>query len=169
MPLLLPRRLKVETPAGFREAARERFLDGCALADTERGLAAIYLWGYAAEMLLKAAYFKVDGHGDNEPITLQQVRNAVRQLAQTTYRIIWPAAGDLHNVARWAELLVLHRQTRGLPYANPPFADDVRFHAEAVYDRWRETLRYHPNRAYQHEVNRVRSATNWLLDHELLL
>jgi hypothetical protein len=43
----------------FRAAAGLRYREGQRLALTGNRLTAIYLWGYAAEMLLKAAYFRL--------------------------------------------------------------------------------------------------------------
>ena len=45
----------------FRNAAWRRYQEARRLAINGDRLAAIYLWGYAAEMLLKAAYFRLVG------------------------------------------------------------------------------------------------------------
>jgi hypothetical protein len=60
---------------------------------------------------------------------------------------------------------VRYRIHLGRPYAAPAFGSLVVAHATTVYLRWRETLRYHKNAAYQHEVDRVRDSTRWLLDN----
>ena len=44
--------------------------DGLALVGAENRTAAIYLWGYAAEMTLKAAYFALFGLAEEEVITV---------------------------------------------------------------------------------------------------
>jgi hypothetical protein len=59
----MPRRLLERCPPDsireFRASARQRFDDGLVLAGGGQRTAAIYLWGYTAEMTLKAAYFSL--------------------------------------------------------------------------------------------------------------
>jgi len=57
MPRRLIDRSQPDNIREFRVSARQRYHDGLALAGTGNRTASIYLWGYAAEMLLKAAYF----------------------------------------------------------------------------------------------------------------
>ncbi len=60
----------------FRAAARLRYNEAVRLADSGERLGAIYVAGYAAEMLLKAAYFRLAGWTLDQPITLVDIRNA---------------------------------------------------------------------------------------------
>ena len=78
MPKPLLDRLQPDSIAEFRLAAQQRFLDGEIAGDRDRRTAAIYLWGYAVEMLLKAAYFEVDGFPERQPILIQDLKNAVK-------------------------------------------------------------------------------------------
>ncbi|HEX5272939.1 MAG TPA: hypothetical protein VFW33_20720 [Gemmataceae bacterium] len=139
-----------------------------ALAVQGRGLPAIYLWGYSAEMTVKAAYFAFIGFADEQPIAIADLANA-RAFALSTLGIVWPSAGWGHNVACWAELLVAHRVHAGQAYRSRHFRSAVVRNAWGIYLRWRETLRYHRNRAYGHEVMTVRGATRWLLDNSTRL
>src|SRR5438105_6456634 len=97
----------------FRAAAGLRFREGRRLALAGDRLAAIYLWGYTAEMLLKAAYFRLRGWLPSQPITMIDIRNA-RQYAMTTLHLAWPQ--NLHDLSRWRELLVEERKHQLLPY-----------------------------------------------------
>lgn len=56
-----------ETVAEFDLAAEQRYWDGCQLITLGRGLAGIYLLGYAAEMILKHACFRTDLARPAEP------------------------------------------------------------------------------------------------------
>jgi hypothetical protein len=77
--------------------------------------------------------------------------------------IAWPHAGAGHNVRAWAELLVAERATRpGLAYP-ADFGLLVQRSGQRIGQLWNETLRYHKNVAYPHEVRQVREATEWLL------
>ena len=55
MPRRLVDRCQADSIREFRASARQRYEDGLALAGAGKGTAAIYLWGYASEMTLKAA------------------------------------------------------------------------------------------------------------------
>jgi hypothetical protein len=62
--------------------------------------------------------------------------------------------------------LVQYRANRpGLADSDPAFGSQVSAEANTLYGLWRETLRYHKNVAYPHEVARARAAAEWLLTH----
>jgi hypothetical protein len=69
MPRRLLDRCNPDSIQEYRAAARERFHDGLAMAGRGRRTGAIYLWGYAAEMFLKAAYFSVIGTPETRSLT----------------------------------------------------------------------------------------------------
>jgi hypothetical protein len=162
MPRRLLHRCRPDSVREFQLAARQRFEDGVSLARTGRRTAAIYVWGYAGEMLLKAAYFHALGFPPTRTITPADLRGAIANAA----RLGFPWVGNLHNLESWAQLLTSTRAaTPGLAYASPPFANEVLAGARRVQRLWSETLRYHNNVAYLYEVSQVRVATEWLLLH----
>ena len=55
------------------------------------------------------------------------------------------------------------RALAGATAYDPAFAADVQRCGQRVWQLWRETLRYHKNRAYLYEVRQVREAAEWLL------
>src|SRR5438132_12581385 len=66
MPTRLIQRCQPESIREFRASAGQRYDDGLALAGTGNRTAAIYLWGYVAEMILKAAYFSLLGLAEHD-------------------------------------------------------------------------------------------------------
>ncbi|HVA47790.1 MAG TPA: hypothetical protein VNH11_15585 [Pirellulales bacterium] len=168
MPKPILGRLRPNSVEEFRAAALVRYVEAERLANAGYGTGAIYLWGYAAEMTLKAAYFSLVGFGLRQSIGIADLRVAVERTAPAV-GLQWPAAGKLHKVEYWARLLAADRRSYGASYADPQFEQSMISRARCVYDRWRETLRYHKNRAYEHEVRQVYAATRWLLDHSLVL
>ena len=166
MPKLLVDRFTDDSVGQFRAAAHVRNEDAWHLATSGRGAAAIYLWGYAAEMLVKAAYFHLIGFPENKAISLSNLYQA-KTVATGTYGISW--TGNLHNVLHWAELLTQHRIALRRNYADSGFGLQVLDRCQRVYERWREMLRYKKNRAYPFEVNAVCAATQWLLSNALRL
>jgi hypothetical protein len=164
MPKRLLDRCQPDSIVEFRSSALQRFDDGLALAASERRAGAIYLWGYAAEMTLKAAYFSLIGLAQTYAITWQaDIQPAIAR--GKFLGINWPNQGAGHNVRAWAELLVQERiATPGAAY--PPLRRaEVESCGERIGDLWRETLRYHKNVAYEYEMRQVRQATEWLLSH----
>jgi len=126
---------------------------------------AIYLWGYAAEMLLKAAYFTFIGVPKLRSLTFpQDIQPAIAR--GRVLGIAWPAQGAGHNVRAWAELLVIVRAATPGGAFSARFGVQVQRCGQRISELWRETLRYHKNVAYEHEVDHVRGAVSWLLSHE---
>jgi hypothetical protein len=162
MPRRLPARWQPESIREFRASARQRFDEGMALAAAGYRTGAIYLWGYAAEMTLKAAYFSLLGRGETAVLTpggdIGPAINAGRGMG-----IAWPNQGQGHNVRAWAELLVAqHAATPGAAYPHP-FGQEVQACGQSIGQLWSEALRYHKNLAYLYEVRQVREAAEWLL------
>ena len=63
----------------------------------------------------------------------------------------------------WAELLIAEpAATPGAAYPHP-FDREVQERGQSIGLLWNETLRYHKNVAYPHEVKQVREAAGWLL------
>src|SRR4051794_34591043 len=111
MPRRLPDRFQDDSILEFRAAARQRSLDAIALQAAGRRTGAIYLWGYVAEMILKAAFFDVSGFRETQSITKNDLRDGLGTL---------PGFGrnrPLHHLGLWAEALVtLRAATPGLAY-----------------------------------------------------
>jgi hypothetical protein len=168
MPRRLIERCQPDSIREFRAAARQRYSDGLALAAAGNRTAAIYLWGYTAEMVLKAAYFSVVGISDDDPITMAgHIRPAIHRGRAAPFHIAWPPRGEGHNVRAWAELLVAARAQNPATAYGPDVAFQVQGCGQAIGQHWNETLRYHKNRAYLHELRRVSQATDWLYIHSL--
>ncbi len=161
MPRLLVKRLGDDTINRFRAAAVARNLEAEYLARAGHGTTAIYLWGYAAEMTLKAAYFSLLGFDGQQKITRADLE-AAKNAAKRNYQI---DLGNFHNVFHWAKLLIQDRIALGQGYARPGFGLEVAKRSESVHFRWRETLRYKTNRPYAFEVKAVRESARWLLYH----
>jgi hypothetical protein len=160
MPKRLLERCRPDSVAEFQAAARQRLRDGLSLAAQGRRTAAIYLWGYAAEMTLKAAYFRVIGFPWSQQISLKDLHAA--KVKAGGLGITW--AGNFHDLRAWADLLVATRNaTPVLGYPNAGFGNRVLGSAAQLQRLWSEVLRYHKNIAYRHELRQVREAVEWLL------
>jgi hypothetical protein len=123
----------------FWAAALERYNDGLACAGAGRRAGAIYLWGYSAEMILKAAYFTLTGVADSTPLTIAGHITPAINHGRNTRGIPWPPQGQAHNVRAWAELLIAERAARGAAYA-PDIALAVQQCGQRIGSLWRTSL-----------------------------
>ena len=162
MPKRLKDRWRPESIREFWAAARLRYNDGLALAGQNRRTGAIYMWGYSAEMALKAACFSLT-LGDTIPITWGSHIHPAIHRGRTVHQIAWPNQGAGHNVRAWAELVVAEHAARPGREFDPDTARQLQICGQRVGQLWSETLRYHNNIAYLFEVTQVRQATEWLL------
>jgi hypothetical protein len=144
----------------FREAAKLRLQEARRLASSGDRLTAVYLAGYAAEMLLKAAFFRLRGFTAATPINFVDV-NQAKTHAKSKLGISWNS--NLHDLTRWSWLLIEERRSLGRPYSFP-FARSLNARTKCIYLRWRETFRYHANRPYSGEVAILFRAADWLAD-----
>lgn len=161
MPKHLLQRLRADSIAEYRSAARRRFLEASSLAEAGERLGAVYLFGYVVEMQLKAAYFRIAGFGLEAPILRADRRNAMGRAASLGMNWV----GNEHDIGSWSELLVRTRRSiRGLAYG-VQLERQVLSHAREVSARWRETIRYHANEAYRFELAAVRNAAEWFVRH----
>ncbi len=163
MPKRLPARWQPESIREFRASALQRFEDGLALAALGHRTGAIYLLGYSAEMILKAAYFRLIGLNETDVITWPgHIQPAIHR-GRNVLGIAWPNLGQGHNVRAWAELLVAERAAVPGAVYIPGFGLEVQNAGQSIGQLWSETLRYHKNLAYIYELNQVREAAEWLL------
>jgi hypothetical protein len=161
MPKRLLDRWRPESIREFRVAARQRFDDALSLAISGRRTGAIYLWGYSAEMLIKAGYFSAIGMAERNTITwANDIGPAI--VKGRNLKINWPHSGQGHNVRAWSELLIITRNLSSNPYPRA-FSNQFLRHAQRVEKLWSESLRYHCNVPYLHELASVREAAEWFL------
>jgi hypothetical protein len=157
MPRRLIDRYQPESIREFRASARQRYHDGLAVAGAGNRTAAIYLWGYATEMTLKAAYFALIGLAETDVVTVAgHIQPAINRGRDPPLAIAWPSQGAGHNILAWAELLVGARALAPASAYEPAFGAQVQGCGQWIWQLWRETLRYHKNRAYLYEVRQVR-------------
>src|SRR6516165_311227 len=110
--LPLAERLSPDTVARLERAAQHRYATAEVLrTQTQpRRLAALYLYGYSAEMWLCAAYFRSAGFRPNDPIdrdTRHRRMAQARQLRLTSGEFLMNS--DPHPLVGWARFLKWQR------------------------------------------------------------
>ncbi len=155
---LIGRLPKQHSMLEFLSAARQRFEEAKRAAIAGDRLVGVYLSGYAAEMLLKVAYFRLVGKEPSDLIAVKEM-NEAKAKANTLFGIGWKE--NLHDLSRWAELLIEERKFRNVPY-RPAFRRRLNVQVDSLRKNWREDLRYRVNRPRQDEVTKVVEVVNWL-------
>jgi hypothetical protein len=149
----------VETWKDLELAAAERLWDGVSIAVTRSGrdVGALYLFGYVAEMILKASFFRAQGVPPAQPVTgqLDQLRIAAGS----------PGAGfvrrDYHNLRMLSLALLNARRSTGRPM---PRGVERRLHAQVRrLARWGPDLRYEHRAVRAATVNNALGAADWFL------
>lgn len=161
---LVSRLSSIDTIRGFRAASTQRFREAHALATCDQRLGSLYLLGYCAEMLIKAAYFRHTGKAPVDPIGRLDFDGARTQASH-----LGVAKGrNLHDVRWWTELLLQSRRSSGDPHPLH-FAVQLAKFARAVDQNWRETLRYRTNRPSRKELEAATEAVQWLIRNYRML
>lgn len=166
----LAERLAPDTVARLGRAARQRF-DTAELLRTKRGLAALYLYGYSAEMCLTSAYFRSVGFSPNQTIsreTRQRRMAQARQLRNSVGEFLMN--GDPHPLVGWARFLEWQRAASG----PPPNAAAQRLReainkATLLYNYWRPELRYKTLEITAKQLEEVQRASRWFIENHARL
>ncbi len=164
-------RLSPDTINRLMRAAQHRYLSANILWKAKRRLAALYMFGYAAEICLASAYFRSAGFFPNAEID----RGARKRRMAQAKAIEMPDGqklmpDDPHPILGWARFLDFQRAFRG----NLTDKDRQRLR-EAInkaafnYTLWRPELRYKVVDVRNEQLRTVEKATKWLLDNQALL
>ena len=139
----------------------QRFEEATLLYYGLRPFCAVYLYGYAVEMWLKAAYFHNEGVIANiaAPVT-DADRN--RAWAQRVAAGAPPRQANQHDVEIWAYLLIYIRRTAGIhpPYI-PLIESTLQNYTATLRDHWNVEMRYQHIAVQQAELDAVRDIANW--------
>jgi hypothetical protein len=155
---LISRIPRDHTTRDFRLAARQRFEEAKRSAAVGDRLIGVYLCGYAAEMLLKAAYFRFIGKKLTDPINMNDMRLAKGRA--NTPGIAW--GRNFHDLPSWKELLIEERRIHGSS-CSPSFGGSFNVGVANIHANWREDIRYHTNRPRVGEVSSTFQAAAWLM------
>lgn len=137
-----------DTIASFERAAAARLRDATVLRRADRRLSAVYLYGYAVEMWIRAAYFRTlyrsTGQPDTTPFRREHRERAVNE---------WKALGlqkrpGPHDIEGWARLVVRKREQLArragsdVQLYESEFANEIVNRAVILSLVWREYMRY---------------------------
>lgn len=166
-----------ETLQAIELAAEDRFYDGIALStagDPSSGLAALYLWCYVPELLLKCAWYRQQGvrpSDDLEPHRRNLHRAIERKFPKGSEQARHVSRFDppsLHDPVALLRLLKEDRDSKALaggaivPMAGAEFSD-ARFHAERIRSHAAVSLRYESHVPTARETGETLASAEWFL------
>jgi hypothetical protein len=156
----LAERLAPDTIARLERAAQQRFITAEFLR-TERRLAALYFYGYSAEICLSAAFYRCSGFGPNIPIDRDTRHRRMAQARQLRTPIGEPLmTGDPHPLVGWARFLEWQRTASGsLGEEDARRLKEAIQKAILIYNFWRPELRYKTLEITVSQLDQVRFAT----------
>jgi hypothetical protein len=159
MPLRIRLEANPETVQDFELASEQKYWEALELMTAGHRAAGIYLIGYAVEMWLKAACFRLDGAGPGHAV--RPYLAPARRLG----RALFPAIPDesYHSVNFWGELLCHKRRvTLGAFDHVLDAALSLRF--TRLHTIWWIEMRYRPDQAQPAEVNTAFEDATWFRD-----
>lgn len=127
-----------ETIASFEAAAEEKYEGGFNLMATVSPGNGIYLMGYAAETLLKAAYFRIIGLAETTPIAKQDLKNA---RADAMALSVTASDEQFHSVEFWGELVIKKRAQLARPLSHI-LATELEHRTQRLTQNWFVEMRY---------------------------
>lgn len=139
-------------------AAERRFYDALELATAPAGCesSAIYLFGYAAEIILKVACFNLDGAS----LGTRTDRHRKSLANLPTYKS--SCGSNHHCLVGWLEVLLELRRKRGLP-TTAQYRRELRRRVKTLSGEWSESIRYRSLPATRVELSRVYNTLSWLM------
>ena len=158
--------LAPDTISQLERAAVLRHDDGLELLHVRHTLAAVYLFGYSAEMCLAAAYFRAVGFTVKRVIERDERQRHMakaRNLKDAEGNPIM--TGDPHPLVGWARFLKWQRIASKISSAEMRRLNDAIGHAEILYKHWRPELRYKLIEVTASQLAEVSKACTWFLEH----
>jgi hypothetical protein len=167
-PVPLAERLSPDTIAKLERAAQHRFATAEILRNQERRLAALYMYGYCAEICLSAAYYRSSGLSRHTPIdrdTRQRRMAQARQLRTAGGEPLMNS--DPHPIVGWARFLEWQRLLAGdLTQQDEQRLREGINKATLIYGYWRPELRYKTIEITDRQLQEVQRAAKWLIDNQ---
>lgn len=151
-------RIGSHTITRLERAAPLRLAEASCLRERGHNLAAIYLSGYAAEMVVGSAYFRLLGYRAYELIEDDRLRRVLDNARGRS------AAIDLsHPLDGLGRLLVADRLQRTPPGYARSFGAAIIKRVDAICQHWAPKLRYRDFDADAGQAGEVIEAAEWLL------
>ena len=120
---------------------------------------AVYLFGYVAELTIKAATYRLFGLPVNQCIPNRTFQHVEWMMKKDGLRLHGP-----HDIMAWANFLVDHCKPMLSGAAYPlGFGNDVKHHAGMIDANWSPSLRYYGSVVAPPIAAIVQQSSNWFV------
>ena len=163
---LLNRLAPIETIDDMLLASNARYDEGLALLDAGYRDGGIYLLGYAAEMILKTSFCRVE-----PTVRLSiEVRSRFSVAERHWTRMAGQPPRDYeHNLKFWEFVLPLERAARRKPVLGIIVSQTLSKCVQVVAGNWGVKMRYQNANATPQEAENVRDAVSWMRNNQKTL
>jgi hypothetical protein len=149
-----------DTLPRLARAAERRCAEADWLDEQGHHLAALYFYGYVAEIVLGGAYFKMKGYNAKDEITPEELRNAIARAKSPSLML-----DKSHPVDGWAPLLIEERSILYPPAYEKRLERRLRDCSLIMRENWTPKLRYRAIEIGADQVIPVRKSAHWLLEN----
>ncbi len=164
---LLSRLAPQETVGDMLLAANARYDEGLSLLNVGYRDGGIYLLGYAAEMILKTSFCRVDA--TIPPYVTVRSRFAIAERHWRNVTSNRLPFGYEHSLLFWESVLPLERTARHKPALGIIVSQTLSGCVRIVAENWDVKMRYQPGIATDREAGDVRDAVGWLHNNQRTL
>jgi len=149
-----------DTVSRLERAAERRCAEADWLSEGKHHLAALYFYGYVAEIVLGLTYFRMIGYNAKEPI-LRDALNKTLKLTRSRSLM----SDKAHPVDGWALLLIEERARLYPPAYERRMERLLRDRALVISENWSPKLRCRAIEIGEDQVTPVRESAHWLLEN----
>ena len=144
----------------LERAAERRCAEADWLAEGRHHLAALYFYGYVAEIVLGNAYFKMLGYNAKDPILREDLKRALVPAGSRSLM-----SDKSHPVDGWALLLIEERARLFPPAYEKRLERKLKDCSLLIRENWSPKLRYRAIEIGADQVTPVRESAHWLLEN----
>ncbi len=136
----------------LQRAAEQRFVEAECLMERRHYLAALYFYGYVAEIVLGCAYFRMRGYSPTDAITMSELRRILN-----TAKMKSRMEDKSHPIDGWAVLLIEERA-----YARR-IERSLRDKSLFISENWSPALRYRTITLQKDQIIEIQEQAKWFL------
>ncbi len=145
-----------DTISRLESDSKRRCAEADWLVEGKHYLAALYFYGYVAEITLGAAYFRLKGWKTNESISEADLKGALNRARPPSLM-----SDKSHPVDGLALLLIEEKAALYAPAYEKRIERLIRDRSSAIGENWGPKLRYRAIDVTEDQVSLVRTSAHW--------
>ena len=147
-----------DTISRLGRAASQRFAEAECLREEKHFLSALYFYGYVAEIVIGAAYFRSKGYKAKDEISRESLRRAL-----CLARPLSEMSDKSHPFDGLARLLIEEKATLYLPAYPAVTVSQLQTKVANLSANWSPKLRYRAIHLKEDQILTIRDDAQWFL------